>query len=144
MEPLLTSYAIGIATNAAVAAVVQWKIQRDNLKEEEAEAFRQKGEQFEEFEEFLRPKVEEVFREFEVVNELNDFLVSDTFVQELRAGLLAQAEDQAWSRERIIDSLTIPDLFGLMPELEEFIDRLITAIQRSLADDEQRWNESVS
>jgi tetratricopeptide (TPR) repeat protein len=140
MEPLLTSYAIGIATNAAIEAIVRLKVQSDELKEASAGALLERNEMFVEFESLLQPHIDEVFGQFEVAKELNDFLLSDSAREELSSEIRRQAAGNEWSQAAVISALTIPDNFGLMPQLEEFVDGLIGAVKRTIARDQIRWN----
>jgi len=142
MEPF-SSYLVGIATSAAVEAIVRLKVKSDDLKETDATALLERNEMFVEFETLLQPHINEVFGQFEVAKELNDFLLSESAREELSAEIRRQAAANEWSQPALISALTIPDSFGLMPQLEEFVDCLIGAVKRTIARDQTRWNEAI-
>ncbi len=143
MEPILTSFAISIGTNAAIEAIVRHKIQCAELKEADARALLKRNEMFVDFEKLLKPHVDEVFSQFEVAKDLNDFLLSESARKELSTEIRRQAAESEWSRQAAISALTVPEDFGLMPELEKFVDGLINAVQRTIARDQIRWNEAI-
>lgn len=144
LESYLFNFAIGIATNAAVEAIVRKKIQIDELNEGKARALLEQNEMFEPFEHLLEPHLKEVLESFEVAKELQDFLLSDAASGELANEMRRQAAHGQWSTDAAIAALTIPDGFGLIPELEQFVSGVIDAIQRTIARDQVRWNESLT
>lgn len=144
MEANLLAYLVNIASGAILEATIRIKEGQDGRRTEQAEEATRRSVLFRDFEVLVLPKVEEVFSDFEVHKDLHDFLLGEEASSALKAELLRQADDQSWSMGNAVAAISIPYDFGLTPELEGFVERLIRAIQRSLADDLERFNEATA
>ena len=144
MEPILASYVVNIATGAILEAAIRIKETQDGRRAEGAGEATRRADLFKDFEVLVLPKIEEVFADFEVHKDLHDFLLAEGASAALKFELLRQADNQSWSSENALAALSIPESFGLITELEAFVERLIHAIQRSMAEDQPRFNEAIA
>ena len=144
MEPILASYVVNIATGAILEAAIRIKETQDGRRAEGAGEATRRADLFKDFEVLVLPKIEEVFADFEVHKDLHDFLLAEGASEALRSELLRQAGDLSWSKEYALATLSVPEGFGLMTELEGFVERLIRAIQRSVAEDQPHFNEATT
>lgn len=134
--------------NIIAGLVLNWEVGRRvnsrEISEAHAERLRNRNEALMGYEELIRPSFEELFNSFEIARELNDFLIAPEVINQIRGTLNEQAHNQSWSRVDLINALTLPEGFGLLPELEAFIDRLIDALDAgNHFEAERRANEMI-